>query len=69
MKSGLMNNTYLKETEEKKKENAIKLNYIRHFICRNIKKINLVSKIEEFEFESSDESDYEYMDNENLVFE
>jgi len=43
--------------------NNIKLNYIRHFICRNIKKINLINKIEEFEIESSDESDYEYDTN------
>tara|TARA_B110001469_G_C9623917_1_gene311217 strand:- start:1252 stop:1449 length:198 start_codon:yes stop_codon:yes gene_type:complete len=65
MNTVLPTNKYL----ENKNENAIKLNYIRHFICRNIKKINLVSKIDDFELESSDEIDYEYIDNEELDFE
>jgi len=68
MKSILIKNKYLEE-KKRENENAIKLNYIRHFICRNIRKINLLNKIEEFEFESSDESDYEYIDNEELYFE
>mgnify|MGYP000917555862 CR=1 FL=1 len=68
MKTIVTKNKY-SEYKQTENENIIKLNYIRHFICRNIKKINLVSKIEEFEFESSDESDYEYIDNEKLEFE
>ena len=41
--------------------NDVKLNYIRHFICRNLKKINFIKKVEEFEIESSDESDDEFI--------
>ena len=52
-----------------KLNNDVKLNYIRHFICRNIKKINFVNKIEDFEIDSSDESEYEYIDNEELYYE
>ena len=37
--------------------NDVKLNYIRHFICRNLKKSNFIKKVEEFEIEYSDESD------------
>ena len=31
-----------------------KLNYIRHFIIRNLKKINIVKKVDELYIESSD---------------
>lgn len=41
--------------------NDVKLNYIRHFICRNLKKINFIKKVEEFEIESSDESEDEFI--------
>ena len=41
--------------------NDVKLNYIRHFICRNLKKINFIKKVEEFEIESSVESDDEFV--------
>jgi hypothetical protein len=37
--------------------NDIKLNYIRHFICRNLNKINFIKKIDEFVIESSDSED------------
>ena len=35
----------------------VKLNYIRHFICRNLKKINYIKQIEKFEIETSDSED------------
>ena len=35
----------------------VKLNYIRHFICRNLNKINYIKQIEEFEIETSDSED------------
>jgi|SaaInlStandDraft_1057018.scaffolds.fasta_scaffold664068_2 hypothetical protein len=41
--------------------NDIKINYIRHFICRNLKKINFIKKVEEFEIESPDESEDEFV--------
>ena len=41
--------------------NDVKLNYIRHFICRNLKKINFIKKVEEFEIESPDESEDEFV--------
>ena len=34
-----------------------KLNYIRHFICRNLKKINIIKKIEDLYIENSDSED------------
>ena len=47
--------------KDKKITNIEKINYIRHFICRNLKKINLIPKIEEFEIEYSDNSDDEFV--------
>jgi len=41
--------------------NDVKINYIRHFICRNLKKINFIKKVEEFEIESPDESEDEFV--------
>ena len=41
--------------------NDDKLNYIRRFISVNLKKINLISKIEEFEIEYSDDSEDEFI--------
>ena len=39
----------------------VKINYIRHFICRNLKQINYIKRVEEFVIESSDESDDEFI--------
>ena len=47
--------------KDKKITNIEKINYIRHFICRYLKKINLIPKIEEFEIEYSDNSDDEFV--------
>ncbi len=47
--------------KDKKITNMEKINYIRHFICRNLKKINYIKKVDEFEIESSDESDDEFI--------
>ena len=47
----------------------VKLNYIRHFICRNLKKINFIKKVEEFEIESSDESEDENINVSDLEIE
>jgi hypothetical protein len=47
----------MKQQKVIKITNDVKLNYIRHFICRNLKKINYITKIEEFEIESSDSED------------
>ena len=41
--------------------NNEKINYIRHFICRNINKINFIKKIEPFEFELEYESEDEFI--------
>ena len=41
--------------------NDDKLNYISRFICINLKKINLITKIEQFEIEYSDDSDEEFV--------
>ena len=49
--------------------NDVKLNYIRHFICRNLKKINFIKKVEEFEIESSDESEDENINVSDLEIE
>ena len=47
----------MKQQKVIKITNDVKLNYIRHFICRNLKKINYIKKIEEFEIETSDSED------------
>ena len=47
----------MKKTKVIKINNDIKINYIRHFICRNLKKINFIKKIDEFIIESSDSED------------
>ena len=47
----------------------VKLNYIRHFICINLKKINFIKKVEEFEIESSDESEDENINVSDLEIE
>jgi hypothetical protein len=49
--------------------NDVKLNYIRHFICRNLKKINYIKKVEEFEIESSDESEDEFINATEIEYE
>jgi len=49
--------------------NDVKLNYIRHFICRNLKKINFIKKVEEFEIESSDESEDEFINASEIEYE
>ena len=41
--------------------NNDKINYIRRFICINLKKINLIPIIEQFEIEYSDDSDDEFV--------
>lgn len=41
--------------------NDDKINYIRRFILYNLKKINLIPKIEEFEIDYSDDSDDEFI--------
>jgi hypothetical protein len=41
--------------------NDDKINYIRRFICINLKKINLIPRIEQFEIEYSDDSDDEFV--------
>ena len=51
----------MKPNKDLKITNDVKLNYIRHFICRNLKKINYIKKVDEFEIESSDESDDEFI--------
>ena len=52
---------YIKQ--KKNINNEDKLNYIKYFICTNLKKINLITKIEEFELELelSDNSDDDYI--------
>ena len=49
--------------------NEDKLNYIKYFISTNLKKINLIQKIEEFELELSDESEDEIIMDNNLSIE
>ena len=49
--------------------NDIKINYIRHFICRNLNKINFIKKVEEFEIESSDESEDEFINATEIEYE
>ena len=51
--------------------NEDKLNYIKYFICTNLKKINLIQKIEEFELEQefSEESEDEFIMDNNLDLE
>ena len=41
--------------------NNEKLNYIRHFICRNLKLINYIKKIESFELDPEYESEEEFI--------
>jgi hypothetical protein len=41
--------------------NNDKINYITRFICINLKKINLIPIIEQFEIEYSDDSDDEFV--------
>ena len=41
--------------------NHEKINYIRHFICRNLKKINMVKKIDPFYVVNEYESDEEFI--------
>jgi hypothetical protein len=57
----------MKNTKVEKKiiTNEDKLNYIKYFISTNLKKINLIQKIEEFELELelSEESEDEFIDN------
>ena len=43
-----------------------KLNYIRHFICRNLKKINMVKKIFPFELDPEYESEEEFITDTEL---
>jgi hypothetical protein len=47
----------MKPNKDIKINNEIKINYIKHFICRNLKKINYIKKIDEFLIESSDSED------------
>jgi hypothetical protein len=47
----------MKQTKVIKINNDIKINYIRHFICRNLKKINFIKKIDDFVIDSSDSED------------
>jgi hypothetical protein len=49
--------------------NDIKINYIRHFICRNLKKINYIKKVDEFEIESTDESEDEFINATEIEYE
>ena len=41
--------------------NDDKINYIRRLICINLKKINIIPRIEPFEIEYSDEEDDEFV--------
>jgi hypothetical protein len=41
--------------------NDVKINYIKHFICRNLKKINYIRNVDKFEIEYTDESDDEFI--------
>lgn len=41
--------------------NNEKINYIRHFICRNLKKINMIKKIYPFDLELEYESEDEFI--------
>ena len=50
----------------KKITNTEKINYIRHFICRNLKKINFIPKIEEFELDYSDNSEDEFVTSNDI---
>jgi hypothetical protein len=61
----------MKNTKVEKKiiTNEDKLNYIKYFISTNLKKINLIQKIEEFELELSEESDDEIIIDNNLYIE
>jgi hypothetical protein len=47
----------MKQNKDIKITNEIKINYIKHFICRNLKKINYIKKIDDFVIESSDSED------------
>jgi hypothetical protein len=47
----------MKPNKDIKITNEIKINYIKHFICRNLKKINYIKKIDDFVIESSDSED------------
>jgi hypothetical protein len=49
--------------------NDVKINYIRHFICRNLKKINFIKKVDDFDIESSDESDDEFINATEIEYE
>jgi hypothetical protein len=55
-----------KKLPTKQITNDDKLNYIRRFICINLKKINLITKIEQFEIEYSDDSDDEFVNINNI---
>jgi|TARA_B110000285_G_C14819101_1_gene465624 hypothetical protein len=63
-----MNNTT--KLDKKNITNEDKLNFIKYFISTNLKKINLIQRIEEFELELelevSDESDDELIMDTNL---
>jgi hypothetical protein len=50
-----------KNLPSKQITNDDKINYIRRFICINLKKINLIPRIERFEIEYSDDSDDEFV--------
>ena len=49
--------------------NDDKINYIRRFICINLKKINLVHIIDEFNIEYSDNSDDEFININEIEYE